>query len=143
MDSSQRPTSTPNLRYDYLVKVKLVGDSNVGKSSIVLRFCDDSFQATMMPTIGVDYKSKVYDISTDPPKRVKATIWDTAGQERYRTITSNYYRGSHGIIFVYDITQRESFENIENNWLKEALEYFPENDVIMMLVGNKIDLGTR
>ena len=76
-----------------------------------------------------------------------------AGQERYRTITSNYYRGSHGIIFgkhsrtlthtVYDVTSRDSFISIEENWLKEALEYFPENDVIMMLVGNKIDLGNR
>eukprot|EP00349_Pseudokeronopsis_sp_Brazil_P000744 CAMPEP_0202958434 /NCGR_PEP_ID=MMETSP1396-20130829/2787_1 /ASSEMBLY_ACC=CAM_ASM_000872 /TAXON_ID= /ORGANISM="Pseudokeronopsis sp., Strain Brazil" /LENGTH=125 /DNA_ID=CAMNT_0049676515 /DNA_START=125 /DNA_END=502 /DNA_ORIENTATION=+ len=96
-----------------------------------------------MPTIGVDYKSKVFDLPGDEGKRVKATIWDTAGQERYKTITSNYYRGSHGIIFVYDVTSRESFESVEKSWLREALEFFPENDVIMMLVGNKIDLGSR
>ena len=73
-------------------------------------------------------------------KKVKATIWDTAGAERYRTITANYYRGSHAIIFVYDVTERSSFENIEKFWLKEIREYFPVNsEVILMLVGNKID----
>ena len=112
--------------------------------------------------VGVDYKSKIFDVYG---KAVKATIWDTgmylnliniwiAGQERYRTITSNYYRGSHGIVFgknlnnlttfkVYDVTSKESFESVEKSWLKEAGEYFPENDVIMMLVGNKIDLDNR
>ena len=63
-------------RYDYLVKVKMVGDSNVGKSCIVLRFCSDSFSDTMVPTIGVDYKSKIFDVYE---RKVKAIIWDTAG----------------------------------------------------------------
>ena len=93
-----------------IVKVKMVGDSAVGKSSIVLRFCQDTFTENMNPTIGMDYKSKVMEVDG---RSVKATIWDTAGQERYRTITSNYYRGSHGIIFVYDVTNRASFESIE------------------------------
>ena len=91
----------------------------------------------MQPTIGVEFKSKIFDVLD---KRVKATIWDTAGAERYRTITANYYRGSHAIIFVYDVTERSSFENIEKFWLKEIREYFPVNsEVILMLVGNKID----
>lgn len=91
----------------------------------------------MAPTIGVEYKSKIFEVYD---KKVKATIWDTAGAERYRTITSNYYRGSHGIIFVYDVTERSSFENIEKFWLKEVKEYFPNtSEVVMMLVGNKID----
>ena len=76
----------------------------------------------MAPTIGVEYKSKIFEVYD---KKVKATIWDTAGAERYRTITSNYYRGSHAIIFVYDVTERSSFENIEKFWLKEVKEYFP------------------
>ena len=91
----------------------------------------------MAPTIGVEYKSKIFDVYG---KKVKATIWDTAGAERYRTITSNYYRGSHAIIFVYDVTERSSFDNIEKFWLKEVKEYFPNtSEIVMMLVGNKID----
>jgi len=91
----------------------------------------------MAPTIGVEYKSKIFEVYG---KRVKATIWDTAGAERYRTITSNYYRGSHAIIFVYDVTERNSFENIDKFWLKEVKEYFPNtSEIIMLLVGNKID----
>ena len=125
------------MKYDYLVKVKTVGDSNVGKSSIVVRFVDDTFSGQMAPTIGVEYKSKIFEVYGN---RVKATIWDTAGAERYRTITSNYYRGSHAIIFVYDVTERNSFENIEKFWLKEVKEYFPNpQEIIMLLVGNKID----
>jgi small GTP-binding protein len=109
----------------------------VGKSSIVVRFVDDTFTGLMAPTIGVEYKSKIFDVYG---KRVKATIWDTAGAERYRTITSNYYRGSHAIIFVYDVTEKSSFDNIEKFWLKEVKEYFPDgNEIVMMLVGNKID----
>lgn len=120
-----------------MIKVKTVGDSNVGKSSIVVRFVDDTFSGQMAPTIGVEYKSKIFEVYG---KRVKATIWDTAGAERYRTITSNYYRGSHAIILVYDVTEQTSFDNIEKFWLKEVKEYFPNNnEIVMMLVGNKID----
>ena len=119
------------------MKVKTVGDSNVGKSSIVVRFVDDTFSGQMAPTIGVEYKSKIFEVYG---KRVKATIWDTAGAERYRTITSNYYRGSHAIIFVYDVTERKSFDNVESFWLKEVKEYFPNTqEIVMLLVGNKID----
>ena len=129
--------SKSSIKYDYLIKVKTVGDSNVGKSSIVVRFVDDTFSGQMAPTIGVEYKSKIFEIYD---KKVKATIWDTAGAERYRTITSNYYRGSHAIIFVYDVTERTSFENIEKFWLKEVKEYFPNTqEIVTMLVGNKID----
>lgn len=129
--------SSQSIKYDYLVKVKTVGDSNVGKSSIVVRFVDDTFSGQMAPTIGVEYKSKIFEVYG---KRVKATIWDTAGAERYRTITSNYYRGSHAIIFVYDVTERKSFDNIETFWLKEVKEYFPNTqEIVMLLVGNKID----
>ena len=99
-----------NVKYDYLIKVKTVGDSNVGKSSIVARFVDDLFSGKMAPTIGVEYKSKIFEVYG---KKVKATIWDTAGAERYRTITSNYYRASHAIIFVYDVTAKRTFTNIE------------------------------
>ena len=126
-----------SVQYDYLIKVKTVGDSNVGKSSIVLRFVEDTFTGEMQPTIGVEFKSKIFECYG---KRVKATIWDTAGAERYRTITSNYYRGSHAIIFVYDVTERNSFDNVEKFWLKEVRNFFPNTaEIVLLLVGNKID----
>ncbi len=89
--------------YDYLFVLLLVGDSGVGKSCLLLRFCDDSFSESCLNTIGVDFKVKTIKIDG---KRVKLQMWDTAGQERFRTITKSYYRGAHGIIVVYDITKR-------------------------------------
>ena len=127
-------------KYDFNVKLKMIGDTAVGKSSILLRFCQDEFSEDMTPTIGVDYKSKTFEMDG---KIVKTVIWDTAGQERFRTITANYYRGSNGIIFVYDVTRRESFESISGTWLPEAKSYFPNNDVMIMLIGNKIDSDDR
>ena len=82
-------------RYDHLFKVVVIGDAGVGKSSILLRFTDDTFEEQMQSTIGVDFKVKMLDREG---KRIKMTIWDTAGQERFRTLTSSYYRGAQGII---------------------------------------------
>ena len=83
-------------RYDHLVKILLVGDSGVGKSSLVQRFVHDTFEE-VSPTVGVDFKLKYVDIDG---KRLKLTVWDTAGQERFRTLTSSYYRGAHGVVFT-------------------------------------------
>lgn len=88
-----------------------------------------------MPTIGVDFKIRTFESSGST---VKLQIWDTAGQERFKTITASYYKGAHGIILVYDITDRQSFKDIEN-WLAEVDKYGNEN-VVKMLVGNKSDL---
>lgn len=81
--------------YDHLVKLLLIGDSGVGKSSLLLRFIDDAFE-DLSPTIGVDYKQRIVQHAG---KRLRLTIWDTAGQERFRTLTASYYRGAHGIVF--------------------------------------------
>jgi Ras-related protein Rab-18 len=81
--------------YDHLLKLLLIGDSGVGKSSLLLRFIDDAFEE-VSPTIGVDYKQRIV---TSDGKRLRLTLWDTAGQERFRTLTSSYYRGAHGIVF--------------------------------------------
>ena len=89
------------------------------QSSMLLRFTDDSFDEHIQSTIGVDFKVKHLDMSG---KRVKLTIWDTAGQERFRTLTSSYYRGAHGVVLVYDVTRTDSFENLEQ-WLKEVQLY--------------------
>ncbi|KPM02358.1 ras-related protein Rab-35-like protein [Sarcoptes scabiei] len=101
--------------YDYLFKLLIIGDSGVGKSSLLLRFADNTFSGTYISTIGVDFKIRTVEINNE---RVKLQIWDTAGQERFRTITSTYYRGAHGVIIVYDVTNGDSFHNI-SRWLKE------------------------
>lgn len=108
---------------------------------MLLRFTDDSFDEHIQSTIGVDFKVKHLDVAS---KRIKLTIWDTAGQERFRTLTSSYYRGAQGVVMVYDVTRRDSFENLEQ-WLKEVKMYSPNNGegVVKLLVGNKIDLAER
>jgi len=124
-----------NQDYDYLFKLLLIGNSAVGKSSLLLRFSDNIFNESFLPTIGVDFKIRTFDLNS---KTVKLQIWDTAGQERFKTITSSYYKGAHGIIMTYDITDKQSFRDIDN-WLAEVEKHASEN-VNKLLVGNKCDL---
>ncbi|KAK2169943.1 hypothetical protein NP493_1169g00027 [Ridgeia piscesae] len=105
----------------------------VGKSSLLLRFSDNTFSGTYITTIGVDFKIRTVDIDGE---KVKLQIWDTAGQERFRTITSTYYRGTHGVIVVYDVTSGESFANVKR-WLHEIDQNCEVANRI--LVGNKDD----
>jgi len=124
--------------YDYQFKFLLIGDSGVGKSCILLRFADNSFTDNFISTIGVDFKMKTIDLDG---KRVKLQIWDTAGQERFQTITTSYYRGAHGLIICFDVTNKASFDNIQK-WLDDIERHAPGH-VARLLVGNKCDLESK
>ncbi|KAK8519324.1 hypothetical protein V6N13_133247 [Hibiscus sabdariffa] len=128
-------SSSSQPEFDYLFKLLMIGDSGVGKSSLLLSFTSDSFEE-LSPTIGVDFKVKYV---TAGNKKLKLAIWDTAGQERFRTLTSSYYRGAQGVIMVYDVTRRETFTNLSEVWAKEVELYSTNQDCIKMLVGNKVD----
>lgn len=134
-------STTKTYPYDYLFKLLIIGDASVGKSSMLLRFADDKFDEHIQSTIGVDFKVNHVEVGG---KRLKLTIWDTAGQERFRTLTSSYYRGAHGVVLVYDVTRVDTFENLQQ-WLKEIQLYSPNNgeSVVKLLVGNKIDLDRK
>ncbi|XP_780763.2 ras-related protein Rab-35 isoform X1 [Strongylocentrotus purpuratus] len=123
--------------YDHLFKLLIIGDSGVGKSSLLLRFADNTFSGSYITTIGVDFKIRTIDVKGE---KVKLQIWDTAGQERFRTITSTYYRGTHGVIVVYDVCSAESFVNVKR-WLYEIDQNC--EDVSRILVGNKNDAPER
>ena len=125
-------------KYDHLFKLLIIGESGVGKTCLLLRFTDDSFTANHLTTIGIDFKIKIINLEN---KLIKLQIWDTAGQERFRTITKTYYKGAHGIILTYDVTDINSFKNIRN-WIKQ-IEQNAQNNVCKVLVGNKCDKSDR
>ena len=121
--------------YDFIFKVLLLGNSDVGKSSLLLRYVDSVWNDAFVPTIGVDFKVKTLNIND---KKIKMQIWDTAGQERFRTVVATYFRGAHGILLLYDVTNKDSFKNLEN-WLIE-IEKNAQEKVLKILIGNKCDL---
>ena len=122
--------------YDFIFKVLLLGNSDVGKSSLLLRYVDSVWNDAFVPTIGVDFKVKTLNIND---KKIKMQIWDTAGQERFRTVVATYFRGAHGILLLYDVTNKDSFKNLEN-WLIE-IEKNAQEKVLKILIGNKCDLN--
>ena len=122
-------------KHDLQIKLMMIGDQAVGKTALLVRYADGDFSEVLLPTIGIDFKIKTIELQS---KTIKLQIWDTAGQERFRTLTSSYYRGAHGIIIVYDVTDRDSFENVRQ-WMHE-IERFANPGVCKILVGNKCDM---
>ena len=135
-------TSKPNQSKKDTLKmynILLLGDSKVGKTSLILRFCDNYFSQVHLATIGIDFKLK--DIEIDSGKHIRLKLWDTAGQERYKTITANYFKSAQGIIIVYDITDRLTFDNVKH-WL-EQINQFSQREVCKIIIGNKCDLEDK
>jgi small GTP-binding protein len=121
-----------------LVKLLIIGESAVGKSCILLRFAENTFSETFLSTIGIDFKVRPVEINGE---KVKLQIWDTAGQEQFRTITKAYYRGAHGIMLVFDVTKRETFDQTRQ-WIQSLRDNVSGN-VATILIGNKMDMPDR
>lgn len=121
--------------FDLQIKLLMIGDSGVGKTCLLLRYANDSYSPTFITTIGIDFKIKNIQLGS---KRVKLQIWDTAGQERFRTITTSYFKGAQGILLVYDVTDRKTFQAI-GNWISQINQHADVN-VNKILIGNKCDM---
>ncbi|XP_014258416.1 ras-related protein Rab-18-B-like [Cimex lectularius] len=121
------------------LKILIIGESGVGKSSLLMRFTEDKFDPEQSLTIGVDFKTKKLTMDGNT---VRLAIWDTAGQERFRTLTPSYYRDAQGAILVYDVTQSSTFAKLET-WLTELDTYSTKSNIVRMVVGNKIDKPGR
>jgi len=132
--SSDKPAGSD---YDHLFKLVLVGEVGVGKSSLVLRYTDNTFLNDDVGTIGADFKVKFINVDK---KKVKLQIWDTAGQEKFRVMTSSYFGGANAVIIVFDLTDQKSLDAVEK-WIKEAQSFADKSKPLQFLiVGNKKDL---
>ena len=135
---SNHKSSQLTEEYDLMFKILLLGDSGVGKSSLLLRYTKNEFNVDMRSTIGVEFALKYLTIDNF---QLKVQIWDTAGMERYRSITSAYYKGAKGVIIVYDICRQKSFEDVDN-WIDDFKSKADE-DAVILLIGNKNDLDDK
>ena len=124
--------------FDVKYKIMVLGESKVGKTSLIKRYTKDQFGGVYLTTVGMDFQDKIIEIED---KKVRLQVWDTAGQERFRNVTKSYFQSSHGLLVVYDITDRESFEKI-NFWMDNIKNNAPEN-AKLILVGNKCDLANE
>ena len=131
--SKQQNKSLPEIK----LKLLIIGDSNVGKTSMLLNYTDNYFPESHLATIGVEYKVK--ELKTDK-YNITLQIWDTAGQERFRSITKSFFRNTNGILFVYDITSRKSFQSVKD-WIKDSELH--DIGFEKILVGNKVDLKEK
>jgi small GTP-binding protein len=135
-----KPSAMSSLgrKFDYSLKVVVVGDSGVGKTCLLIRFVRDIFDEESQPTLGVEFLTKIVQTERH---RIQLQLWDTAGQELFRSVTRGYYRGSAGALILFDITNRESFDNI-GRWLQDIRDV-ARADVVTVLIGSKSDLGDQ
>ena len=124
--------------FDVKYKIMVLGESKVGKTSLIKRYTKDQFGGVYLTTVGMDFQDKIIEMED---KKVRLQVWDTAGQERFRNVTKSYFQSSHGLLVVYDITDKESFEKI-NFWIENIKNNAPEN-AKLILVGNKCDLANE
>ena len=122
-------------KYDYSFKILFLGSVGVGKTSIILRYVNDKIYKDQKSTIGIDYKTKTIEYKT---KKINLKIFDTSGLERFKALARNYYQGSDGIIMVFDIKRKETFEDI-TYWMEEVTKTCDKNKIGLVLVGNKND----
>ena len=122
---------------NYIIKLLTLGETEVGKTSIVLRYSDDKFHESKIATIGIDFKIKMIKKGNE---KIKVSIYDTAGQERFKNIVKHYYKGANGVLLIFDITKRDTFEKLDY-WLTDLQENSDNLDYLFIyLIGNKIDL---
>ena len=133
---------------DYSLKIVLIGEASCGKTSLLLRYTTQGYKVETKPTIGLDFKLKKLTLTTKQGKtlNIQLKIWDTAGSERFRGLTSSFYRDAHGVMFVYDVTEDKSFDQLDS-WFDEFSQHWESNDLSAALsgivIGNKIDLKDR
>lgn len=125
-------------KYDYSLKIVVVGDSGVGKTCLLIRFIRDLWEDDSQPTLGVEFMTKILQTEKH---RIQLQLWDTAGQELFRSVTRGYYRGSAGALLTFDLTNRDTFDNI-GRWLQDIKDV-ARADVVTILLGNKSDLSDK
>ena len=123
--------------YDLKFKIIVVGESRVGKTSLIKRYTKDQFGGVYLTTVGIDFQDKTIEIED---KKVKLQVWDTAGQERFRNVAKNYFQSSNGFLLVFDITDKESFQKLNDFWMDQLNMHAPKK-AKSVLVGNKSDLA--
>ena len=126
-------------RNELTLKILTVGESGVGKTCLLMRYTDNKFIKNHLTTIGIDYKAKSININN---RQVRLKIWDTAGQERFRNITQQYYKNADGILLIYDVSDRNSYEKIRD-WMKQIQASVSFESIAIVLVGNKCDVESR
>lgn len=133
-----------NPQFDYLFKLVLLGDTNSGKTSLLLRFVDNTFSTIFLPTIGIDFKTKIIPVRE---KQVKIQVWDTAGREKFASVSDMFFCGVMGAIYCFDVTSKTSFEHVER-WMKRLAKstYNCSDDNVnipSVIVGCKCDSESR
>jgi len=135
---SESSSLRAKVQHDYLMKVILLGDSSVGKSSLLTRYCDDEFAQQLISTLSVDFKYKAIEVGG---KQIQLQLWDTAGQERFISVTSAFFKRAQGAVIVYDCTNGTSFHNVKL-WMERLKQHNSKENLQIIIVGNKCDLST-